>query len=97
MKQLSVLNLGFRPGQYVQLERVKKKGKYPKKLVEKACSITSLLEHLARRYPASSSAESKSKTLADEHTELQSITTFVLMCQEQKIFTASFGRQMTEK
>lgn len=84
MKQLSVLNLGFRPGQYVQLEQVKKKGKRPKKLVEKACSITLLLEHLAGRYPASSSAKSRSKTLADEHVELWSITSFVLTCQEQK-------------
>jgi len=73
MKQLSVLNLGMWPGQYVQLEQVKKKGKCPKKWVEKkACSIILLLEHWARRHPASSSAKSKHKTLlsaADEHTE----------------------------
>lgn len=32
MKQLSVLTLGMWPGQYVQLEQVKKKGKYPQKI-----------------------------------------------------------------
>lgn len=32
MKQLSVLTLGMWPGQYVQLEQVKKKGKYPQKM-----------------------------------------------------------------
>lgn len=32
MKQLSVLTLGMWPGQYVQLEQVKKKGKYPPKI-----------------------------------------------------------------
>ena len=31
MKELSVLTLGMWPGQYVQLEQVKKKGKYPPK------------------------------------------------------------------
>lgn len=36
MKQLSVLTLGMWPGQYVQLEQVKKKGKYsPKNQLEK--------------------------------------------------------------
>lgn len=74
LKQLSVLHLGTWPGQYVQLEQVKKKGKCPKKSVEKkrACSIILLLERWARRYPASSSAKSKHEILlsaADEPTQ----------------------------
>lgn len=36
MKQLSVLTLGMWPGQYVQLEQVKKKGKYPPKSSRKS-------------------------------------------------------------
>lgn len=45
MKQLSVLTPGMWPGQYVLLEQVKKKGKYPlKKSVAKAYSMILLLE-----------------------------------------------------